>query len=213
MSRQAVVFAFATIMSVAGAALSAVPAHAGGDVIDRAPRYHRHHHHHVRRFVPVEAWTPVVRYAAPVVAAPVDTGPGVHRGNFHGRYVGGNYAYNSAYQDVLTATNNRYLEAHRVNAFVAPDLVDPDAPDSIANAGVPYSRLDAVPEHGGGGIYEQSTSMSPAPTRGVFYENRTRDAYVFSYDYETENPACWRSQTIGGPEGIQVRKVWICPGR
>lgn len=154
-----------------------------------------------------------MRYADPVPSAPVNAGPRVRRGNFHGRFVGGNYAYNTSYQETLTSTNNRYLESHRVTPFVAPDLVDPDAPDSVYNSGVPYSRSNSVPEHGGGGIYEKSTSLMPAPTRGIFYENRTRDGYVFGYDYETENPACWGRQTVAGPEGVQVRSVWTCAGR
>ena len=149
----------------------------------------------------------MVRYAetVPTVAA----GPRIRRGNFHGRFVGGNYAYNGAYQDVLTYTNNRFLEDRKVNAFVSPDLVDPDNANSVYNSGVPYSRSDAVPEHGGGGIYDKSTSLMPAPTRGFFYENRTRDAYVYGYDYETENPACWGRQIVGG----EARSVFTCAGR
>jgi hypothetical protein len=211
MSRRASLFALSVVV-LAGAALPAAPASAGGEVLDRAPRYH-HHHHHVRRATLIEERAPVVRYSDPVLAPAPDSGPRIRRSNFHGRFVGGNYAYSSAYQDVLTFTNNRYLETGRVTPLIAPDLVDPDAPDSVYHSGVPYSRSDSVPEHGGGGIYEQSISLAPAPTRGMFYENRTRDGYVFSYDHETENPACWSRQTLVGSEGVQVRSVWTCPGR
>lgn len=208
MSRRRLAIALSALSLVAGASLPCTPAAAGGDIIEERPvRVHRHR-------APVRRITLIRETAAPVytgtttVAAPVESGPRVRRGNFHGRFIGGNYAYNTAYQDVMTYTNNRYLESHRVTPFVAQDLVDPDNVNSVYNSGVPYSRSESVPEHGGGGIYDRSTSLMPA-TRGQFYENRTRDAYLYGYDYETENPACWSRQQIGS----QVRSVWTCAGR
>ncbi len=209
--------AFALSAAVlAGAALSSVaPASAGGDVVEgaagEAPAVHRTVHHH-RYYRSTTVWaqdTPVVRYVDPAVSVPVPAAPRIRRGNFHGRYVGGNYAYDGAYQQVLTYTNNRFIESNRITPWVTPDLVDPDNADSVYHSGVPHSRSDAVPEHGGGGIYDRITGLVPAPTTGQFYENRTRDGYVYSYDYETENPACWSSQQVGG----QIRRVFTCAGR
>lgn len=214
MSRFAAAFALSAIALATCTALPVGPAHAGGDVLDRGSSRH-HHRHHVRR-ITLAKETPVVRYVDPVLsepAPPANAGPRIRRGNFHGHYVGGNYAYTSAYQEVLTSTNNRYLDGHRSTPFVAAELVDPDVPDSVYHSGVAYSRSNSVPEHGGGGIYDKSISLMPAPTRGIFYENRTRDAYVYHYDYETENPACWRRQTVSAPGGVQVRSVWTCAGR
>ena len=183
------------------------PAKAGGDVMDRPPAHH-YHHHHVRRITLYEEVQPMVRYAEPVIVQE-QTGPIIRRGNFHGKFIGGNYAYNSSYQDTLTATGKAYLESHRVDPFVRDYVVNPEDPNSVYYSGIPYSRSTSVPTRGGGGIYDQSTSLMPAPTRGFFAENRTRDAYVYSYDYETENPACWSTQQVGG----ERRSVWTCAGR
>ena len=57
-------------------------------------------------------------------------------------------------------------------------------------------------------IFEEATTAAPAPVRGFRNEYRTRGAYAFNYDYESENPACWKAQYVAG----QIRHVWTCPG-
>lgn len=212
MSRFAAAFVLSAIALIGGTVLPITPVHAGGEVLDRGPS--RSHRHHVRRITLVKE-VPVVRYVDPVLSDPVlpaNAASRVRRGNFHGHFVGGNYAYTSAYQDVLTSTKNRYLEAYQVTPFISADLVDPGLSETAYDPGARYGLSKSVPEHDGGGIYDKMTSLMPAPTRGIVYENRTRDAYLYHYDYETENPACWRQQTVSSPGDVQVRSVWTCAG-
>ena len=73
---------------------------AGGDVIEE--RGYRPHHR--ARGVIVRHETYVAHdFGAPAPLPPV--GEGLHRTGFHGRYVGGNYAYNPAYLEVERRTS------------------------------------------------------------------------------------------------------------
>lgn len=175
---------------------------AGGDVIEE--RGYRPHHR--TRGVAVRHETYVAHdFVAPALP-PV--GNGLHRTGFHGRYVGGNYAYNPS-----------YLEVERRTAFGPQTRFDNVVHGSDSYNSIPYAAGYVaggygVPGYGagapadGGMIFEEATTAAPAPVQGFRNEYRTRGAYAFNYDYESENPACWKAQYVAG----QIRHVWTCPG-
>jgi hypothetical protein len=191
--------ASALVLAVAGASGSAL---AGGDV-----RYYRPHHRHHGVIVQRETYI-THDFAAPAPLPPV--GAALHRGAFHGRYIGGNYAYNPAYLEV----------ERRSQIAVQPPLgavvYGSDSYNSIPYAagyagsyGAPGYGVEVDGTTGAGGlVYEQSTTAPPAPVPGFRQEYRTRNSYAFNYDYESENPACWKAQYVVG----QMRHVWSCPG-
>lgn len=190
---------FLVAASFSGAAL------AGGNVIEE--RVYRPHHRHS---VMVQRETYVSHDFAVPAAPPV--GSALHRGAFHGRYTGGNYAYNPAYLEVERRTAD-YGPTRPLGGIVyGSDSYNsiPYAAGYIAAAGAGgYAGAGyGAAGPGGGMMFEQATVAAPAPVSGFRNEYRTRDAYGFNYDYETENPACWKSQYVGG----QIRHVWTCPG-
>ncbi|MGY3582179.1 hypothetical protein ACVIGB_000896 [Bradyrhizobium sp. USDA 4341] len=188
------------IVAASGAAF------AGGDVIEG--RNHRPHHRHHGVIVQRETYISH-DFVAPAQLPPV--GVGLHRGAFHGRYIGANYAYNPAYREVERST------AYGAQAQLDGIVHGSDSYNSIPYAAGYVGTYGGAAGYGvaaegtsvaGGMIFEQNTTAAPAPVRGFRNEYRTRDAYAFNYDYESENPACWKAQYVAG----QVRHVWSCPG-
>jgi hypothetical protein len=194
--------ASALLLAAAGASGSAF---AGGDVIEG--RYYRSHHRHHGLIVQRETYI-AHDFGAQAPLPPVGTA--LHRGAFHGRYIGGNYAYSPAYLEVERRTE--FAAQPRLGAVVYGS----DSYNSIPYA-AGYAGSYGTPGYGaavdgaagaGGLVYEQSTTAPPAPIAGIRNEYRTRNSYAFNYDYESENPACWKAQHVAG----QIRHVWTCPG-